>query len=183
MYLLPSAKDKRLVMLRQAARKHGLMVKITSVPKLDPTAQERVTAGGKTLEPKYAAASYELPLNTRLRGVGEVMLVRMPDAPTVPLTEALPGWALGADSDQAFWQRLTALPEAVDVIGDVLASLPEGSLGCSLNDRYVSCYWTEKLGSDEDTVAGIEASLMRLKGLLCEHFTPADEAETDLKDG
>ena len=76
MHLVPSAKDKRLTALRAAARRCGLTVKITTAPKLDPTAAERVTAGGKTLEPYWSCTAYQIPMAQNLVGVGEFLLLK-----------------------------------------------------------------------------------------------------------
>ncbi len=183
MYLLPSAKDKRHMMLREAARKHGLMVQITTLPKLDPTDSERVTAGGRTLEPRRSCANYQLPVGQRLHGAGEVLLVKMPEAPTMPVNEVLPGWSLDSGSDSGFWRRLTAIPDVRGLMIAHLGALPDGTYGCALNERYVSCYWNEGVGADAASVAAIQAELEGFKTLLRTHFAAADEQDDNLGDG
>ena len=74
------------------------------------------------------------------------------------------------------------MPTALEVIGEVLAALPDGTLACSLNERCVACYWTERAGSDEATVAGIEANLTRLKAFICAHFAAIEDVDEHLKD-
>ena len=104
LYLLPNARDKRLIALREQARHAGLAVQITSVPKLDPAAHERVSAGAKTLEPKRLCSAYKMPVATKVVGVEALLLLKKPEFPTVLVNEVVPGWVLHNDSSLSFWR-------------------------------------------------------------------------------
>jgi len=157
MYLVPTPKDKRLSALRLAARKAGLVVKISSLPKLDPQAFERVTAGGKALEPKIACTAYELPMPQGLSGFGEFSLLRLPPEPTVSINEVLPGWSLQPNSTA--WVAYMASQESVATLTKSLASLPPDSVGFSVNARYVACYWQERATVEDTRIAEIQSAL------------------------
>ena len=157
MYLVPTPKDKRLSALRLAARKVGLVVKISSLPKLDPQASERVTAGGKTLDPKIACTAYELPMTPGLADFGEFTLLRMPANPTMPVDEVLSGWSLQPGSPA--WATYAACDKPTEVLRQTLDKLPPDSLGFSVNDRYVACYWRERATADDGRIAEIHTAL------------------------
>ena len=85
-------------------------------------------------------------------------------------------------ADLSFWERLIALPDARELIAGHLAALPEGALGCALNDRYVSCYWTEGPTADADSVAQIQMELSGLRAILRANFAASEDATDVLKD-
>ena len=66
LYLIPSAKDKRLEQLRTSARKQGLTVKLHQLPKLDPSADERVSPSGEIRTPTISCVGYSLPVGIAL---------------------------------------------------------------------------------------------------------------------
>ena len=61
-WAMPSAKDKRLALLRAEARRLGVAVQMTQLPHPSPTAQQKVSAGGVQRDPMLACAAYRLPL-------------------------------------------------------------------------------------------------------------------------
>ena len=57
LYLMPSDRDRYLTSLRALARKLGYTVQLDKVLKLDPTDDERVTAGGGMRQPALSCAA------------------------------------------------------------------------------------------------------------------------------
>ncbi|XOV81910.1 MAG: hypothetical protein ACFHXK_13690 [bacterium] len=170
MYLLPNAKDKRLSALRGRARALGMSVQITSIAKLDPSAAERVSAGGRTLQPQTACAGYKLPLGQKLALSGELMLLRLPPAPSVTVNEVLPGLALSTESDAQLWARYNAGGAATRLIENAFQRLPQDTLGIAIEAHNVVCFWQEKAKADGDEVATIRAVLEQLREDLQARF-------------
>ena len=185
MHFVPSAKDKRLTALRAAARRCGLTIKISTAPKLDPSAAERVTAGGKTLEPQWSCTAYQIPMTQNLVGVGELLLLKIPEQPTVGIDEVVPGWSLydgvigsGANqnstsprgSSREFWSRYSAVEASVDLLKRALAKLPDDTLALSIDSRLIACFWQERAAAESSAVEDIHASLHELKNHLCARF-------------
>ncbi len=170
MYLLPNPRDKRLMTLRGIARAQGMSVQITTVAKLDPSAAERVSAGGKTLQPKTACAGYKLPVGKKLSVKGEVMLIKLPPAPSVVVNEVLPGVALSADSDKQLWQQYNAQGIAAKLIQDAFHRLPEDTLAIAIERHNVVCFWQEKAKADAGQVEIIKGVLEDLRADLQARF-------------
>lgn len=170
MYLIPNARDKRLTTLRATARAEGLTVQITSVPKLDPSSAERVSAGGKTLEPKIACAAYKLPVGQKLTLKGEITLLKMPDHPSLLVEEVLPGIALSETSDQLFWQRYNQGDVAAQRLLEAFAQLPDDTLAVAIEDQHVSCFWREKAQADAGQVELIREVLEGIRSDLKSRF-------------
>ncbi len=179
MYLLPSDKDKRLTDLRLAARKAGLTVKITSVPKLDPTAEERVSASGKVLDPKIPCASYELPLSRPLRKPGEFCLLKIPGNATVPVTEVRPGWAIAGDAANPFWKAFAGRTEALKQLDGCLERLPTDVLAFGCTHRTVACYWREKTDESAAAVDTVKSALSMVAIPLLDWFETAPEGNSN----
>jgi hypothetical protein len=57
LWLVPSRKDRHLSALREQARLEGLVVELRRLPKLQPSAHERVTAGGRVKKPVQECAA------------------------------------------------------------------------------------------------------------------------------
>ena len=181
MYLVPSARDKRLTALRAAARRSGLTVKISTAPKLDPTAAERVTAGGKVLDPHWSCTAYQIPMMQNLADVGEMMLLKIPAQPTVEIDEVVPGWSLHDGSSRSggsqeeganreFWSRYSAVEASVDLLKRALAQLPDDALALSIDSRLIAVFWRERAAADSSAVEDIHGSLHELKDDLCARF-------------
>ena len=66
---MPSDRDRYLTSLRALARKLGYTVQVDKVLKLDPTDDERVTAGGGMRYPAVSCARYQLPLGITLNSL------------------------------------------------------------------------------------------------------------------
>ena len=176
MYLVPSAKDKRLTALRAAARKVGLTVQITSVAKLDPADQERVSAGGRTRQPRVACTAYQLPITRRLADFKAVMLLKIPAQPTVAIAEVIAGWALDADTPRRVWDAYNADGKGAAALFRAVNRLPDDALAVALDKRFVACYWLENAGPDEQIVESIDAVLAELRTDLYRRFAQSRDA-------
>jgi hypothetical protein len=170
MYLIPTAADKRLAGLRAEARRLGLNVQITSVPKLDPSSDERVTAGGKPLDPRVQCAAYHLMVGENLANVGQLLLLKLPERPTVLVDEVAPGWSLQQDSDAAFWQQYNAGGKGVERLFEAVSLLPIEVLGFAISARSISCYWRERAEPESGAVQAIADALKLLRDDLIERF-------------
>lgn len=173
MYLVPSAKDKRLTALRAAARQAGLTVQLTNVAKLDPADSERVSAGGMHRQPTVACTAYQLPVTRRLVGFESLMLIKMPPHPTVTTTEVLDGWSLDANTSRQAWTGYAANPENASLLATAIAELPGDALAVGLDKRFVACFWLEKADPQGEAVANILGILVELRDDLYSRFTQA----------
>ncbi len=142
LYILPSAKDKRLSALRLAARQQGFMVHLTSVVKLDPTAQERVSPGGVALTAKRSCAVYQMPMGSRLRDLEAFKVLRLPQSPTVPVHEVHEGWCLDPSVPELGWTQFVTRGN-VPGLFERAKGLPDDVIGITVDPRFVGCLWGE----------------------------------------
>jgi len=160
--------------VRLFARQCGLTVKITNVPKLDATADERVSAGGVAKNPQLSCVAYKVPVDSSVEGFDEVLLLKIPLAPTRPVTPTLPGWVLAQASMQAQWQRLMGPSFGAEALAEQLDKLPEDCVAWGCDGRFVSCYWRERAQLSEDgsvpEVTQIAAVLNDCKNHLVEQL-------------
>jgi len=170
MYLVPTAADKRLGGLREAARRLGLTVQLTSVPKLDPASHERVSAGGKSREPRLHCVAYRLALGDSLSAVRPLQLLRLPPQPTVPVEEVMPGWALAPASDRDFWQQFNRAQQGEQLLERLTTYWPQDVLSLSIDEREIACLWQEKAAVESDAVMQISTALKALRAFLVERF-------------
>jgi hypothetical protein len=175
LWLVPSRKDKRLASLRARARAEGLLVELRRIPKPDPAPTERVSAGGKALQPAIECASYAHPLNRSLTWLPGFRIVRRASegAP-----DPLPGWSYDirpkGDGRRYLDRMLPLVDELVKVLpGDVAA--------LEIERRTVLVYWLEKAGSEPETVSEMALNL-RSFGLSLTALEDAISAEQDTGD-
>ena len=152
-YLMPTAKDKRLTALRMHARQLGFTLQLDALLKLDPSADERVTAGGQARSTQTECMRYQLPLGRTLNHLPPITLQRLPAAPTVPTVTVIEGWGLAAGAanapgasdslakNTATWQQQGLLLESIRV---ALLELPDDVLGFSIDGRCVGVFWLER---------------------------------------
>jgi hypothetical protein len=162
-YLMPTAKDKRLTALRSDARKLGFTIQLDGLLKLDPTPDERVTAGGQTRNTKTQCMRYQLALGQSLNHLSAITLQRIPAHPTVPVTVIIDGWGLPADEasltkmrDQtlAAWQRQSQL---LALLHGALQQMPVDVLGISIDGRSLGAFWREQRTDPSDSITTIAA--------------------------
>lgn len=143
LWLMPSKRDKRLSALRQQAYRQGMRVEMRRLPKQDPSAEERVSPGGRERDLTREYAAYIHPLGRRLRMLPRWRVLRGSDG-----LAALPGWifAPGSKPDHP---RLDA---ALAVVAPVLEAMPEDVLAVECESQSVAGYWTEAPGTTPDRV-------------------------------
>jgi hypothetical protein len=146
LWLVPSRKDRHLTALRDQARREGLIVELRRLPKLQPSAHERVTAGGRVKEPVQECAAYIQTLRRRLvmlpawrvhRGMGEL--------------EARPGWYFDFER-RARGDTFDATMSALDPL---FGKLPADVVAVELGDRTLLAYWLERGAATRETVTGM----------------------------
>lgn len=152
LWLLPSKRDKLVGRFRAVARSRGLVVELTTVPKLDAAAVERVSAGGKARDVTIECAALRLPLSSATADAPRWRLLKSASG-----SRYLEGWTpLDPPHDappfeDEYWQRLAALVDA----------LPGGCVGVEATQRSVSWLGREHLDGDavETVAAQIAAGL------------------------
>ena len=161
-YLMPTAKDKRLTALRMNARQLGFTIQLDSLLKLDPTADERVTAGGQARSKTTECMRYQLAMGQTLVYIPPITLQRLPATSSVPITTVVQGWGLPAEaannSRQAeshaksveAWQQQGQLLEAMR---SLLLELPEDVLGLAIDRRCIGVFWLERSGRNNTSEA------------------------------
>lgn len=146
LYLVPSEKDRYITALRALARKQGYTVQIDKVLKLDPSSDERVTAGGGVRQPALACARYQKPLGVSLNNLTPIILMRLPDQPTMPV-ELLQGkWGVAAADPVQYkaLQQWRSYAAASTELISVLGQLPDDVLAVQFDKRFVAAFWTER---------------------------------------
>jgi hypothetical protein len=157
LWLLPSKRDRRLAALRARARAEGIAVEIRRIPNPDPTPEERVTAGGKVLDPVIECAAYGYPLARKLRHLPTWRVVRRASGQGEP--DPLPDWSYDL-RPKGEWRRY--LSRLMPPVTTALAELPSDVVAFEVASTALLAYWMERPGSDEDTVTQMAATLRAL---------------------
>ena len=147
-YLLPNAQDRFLAGLRQHARQLGFSMQLYSLDKLDPTAEERVMASGRQLNPVVECMCYQWMLREPLNAPPDLLLRRLPDAATVSVQEVFPGWGvpkLGERhiADKTALEQIGHNQNLRNTLFECVQNLPDAVLALGLDARAVSIYWRE----------------------------------------
>ena len=144
LWLLPSKRDKRIGELRAAARRAGLVVETTAVPKIDVAAEEQVSSGGAPRAARLDCAAYRLLLPKPLLGAPSWRLLKAESE-----NRYLAGWTTlrpprnVPTPSEDYWRR----------IGDLVDGLPGGCVGVDAGEGAVA--W---LGVERPTDASGETS-------------------------
>ena len=144
---LPSKKDRRLARLRAEARRLGLQVELRPAPKLDASADERVTAGGRRRSPTHPSVCYWLALPPAAAAPEPWRLLRGPA-----------GWVADAD-----------LPPPADLatrLLPLLEPLPEDAVALEHRSRSLGCCWLESFPAGAETAACLKAALTAIAKAL-----------------
>lgn len=147
LYLMPSDRDRYLTSLRALARKQGYTVQLDKVLKLDPTDNERVTAGGGVRHPALSCARYQLPLGVTLNSLPAITVLRIPPTPTVPVEPLDSGWGVAAQGDPSQLKALRmwlARPAAAREVVAAMNQLPDDVAAVQLDKRFVAAFWREQ---------------------------------------
>lgn len=164
--LLPSARQKEQMALRNRARAQGLQVELTRIDDPDPEPGKYITLTGKPLDPILKCIAYRIP-RKRLR-----------DWRRQPIVNWKVFRKRGAMSDglPADWEwhetSLETLPQQLrSRIKEGLPTLPADVVVVDEKNYQVSIYWHERGGE-----TGLEALTHLLKTVIA---TPLFEPEED----
>lgn len=160
MWLRPSAKDKRLTALRARARSLDLNVDIRPLERLNPTAEQRVSAAGAERDTSELLAVYEHLLARRLRHISAFRLFRAPGPDAAPITRAAVTVAGGWLFDPAAsFPPATGWPAALQALEAHLPALPADVRALAVEPRSVGVYWGETAGRGVESVDALAATL------------------------
>lgn len=171
LWLLPSRRDRRLAAMRQAARQAGLVVELVRIPKTNPSAEDRVSAGGVIRDPVRECAAYALPLPRSLKFVPSLRLLWAEGSDDGPW----PGWSYNPRPDM----RNPRLAPTLARIEPLLGTLPEDVAGLEITPRRVVVFWLESADSDAGDVAGLAVALGEFGERLAELDREYEAAAAD----
>lgn len=146
LWFLPSKRDRLLGEIRAAARQAGLVVEMTTVPKVDATAEDRVSAGGTEREAKIDCVAYRLGLPRALPNAPRWLLLKSEreNRYVTGWTTTSPPRALPA-LQQPYWLK----------VREVINALPGGCVAVEADVRQVTWFGRERLGdASVDAVVG-----------------------------
>lgn len=180
-YMMPSKRDKALANLRMIARREGLEVDVTRLPKLDAEPHERVSAGGVERAANTECVSYglRLPKNDGLAARYRVLVCKATQWPVREHSD----WQL----DDTFAAADADHPSAGETYWTILAELepllPADRLALAISDDFALFYWRERLGEEAlepaELVANIRQALNKLVEYHQNSFPPARPEVTD----
>ncbi len=150
LWLRPSARERRLALLRQQAYREGMRVELRRLPRLDAPAEERVTAGGRALDTTREHAVYLYPLATTLRMLPSWRVLRSGDG-----LQALEGWWFLAGEKPSN----PRLEEALEAVAPVLHTLPDDVIAVECEARAVGAYFLEGRETSPSRVSDLAARL------------------------
>ena len=171
-YMMPSKRDRALADLRMIARREGLEVDVTHLPKLAAEAHERVSASGIAKDARLDCVSYGLRVPKNRAVPTRYRLLRNPGG-EFPVQPDSP-WEL----DRTFKPATSPVPEAAYwvVLPTLEPQLPKDVLGLAVTDDFVLCYWHERLPGPEPDAAAVVANIRQVLNILVKHhedfFTP-----------
>lgn len=144
-YMMPSKRDRALSDLRMIARREGLEVDVTHLPKLNAEPHERVSASGKARDARLDCVSYGWRLPRRQMAPVRFRLLRDENS-EFPLHSGSP-WEL----DRAFAPATKPAPSTDywRVLDEIEALLPADTLGLAVTDDFVLFYWKERLSREQ----------------------------------
>ncbi|MCZ6890736.1 MAG: hypothetical protein O7H39_19770 [Gammaproteobacteria bacterium] len=163
-WVMPSRRDRQLARIREEARKLGLNVEVTQIPKLHAAPEELVSASGVARDATLNCSAYRLALHDKAEFAPSWFLLRDPAS-----REPISGWAehpkvrtLRMPKDipkdiEDYWQRVKG----------IVGELADDCDGLEANSGTVSWYWRERLhgrGTDE-LVDDIHGRLLGLSQL------------------
>ena len=123
-------------------------MQLYSLDKLDPTAEERVMASGRQLNPVVECMCYQWMLREPLNAPPDLLLRRLPDAATVSVQEVFSGWGvpkLGERhrADKTALEQIGHNQNLRNTLFECVQNLPNAVLALGLDARSVSIYWRE----------------------------------------
>lgn len=171
LWLVPSKRDRHLSALREQARREGLVVELRRLPKLNPSPDERVTAGGRVKEPVVECTAYAHTLTHRLAWLPSWRLLRNEGHP-----QPVPGWVFDPDLKTAG----PAFDASLESLDELFGGLPSDVIGVELSARALTLYWLENRAATRETVTALSALLRVAQDLLFavdDRFQPKPDDE------
>ena len=172
LYTLPSAQDRYLAGLRQQARQLGFTLQLRRLNKLDPKAEERVSASGQQLDSVVDCMCYDWLIRQPLKDPPNLLLQRMPEQPTVPVQVLFSGWGFAKLSernevDQAALLVLARHPQFQSRLLDWADALPRSVLAVGLNATTINLFWKESAAADRqlDPSVRVQTATAQLQSL------------------
>ena len=150
LYTLPSAQDRYLAGLRQQP---ASLPALRRLNKLDPKAEERVSASGQQLDSAVDCMCYDWLIRQPLKDPPNLLLQRMPEQPTVQVQVLYSGWGFAKlgernEVDQAALLVLARHPQFQSRLLDWADALPSSVLAVGLNATAISLFWKESAAAD-----------------------------------
>lgn len=163
LWLRPSAKDKRLTALRARARTLNLNVDVKALKLLNPSASERVSAGGAARDHSQLLAVYTLILPRRLRHISGFRLLRAPRAGELPASRG----AVAVDAQWLFdpdsrFPPEQGWPAVWEVLAPLAEQLPPDTPALLLGAREIGVFWAESAESGDAAVTALAATLEQM---------------------
>ena len=163
LWLVPSKRDRQLSGLRDQARREGLVVELRKVPKLNPTADERVSAGGRVKEPVIDCTAYIHTLRRRLSYLPGWRLLRGQDGHQPPgqhYRAPRPGWAFDPELKPDLAAGRDAFDASLAGLENFFEGMPGDVVAVELGARSLVVYWLESRRAERATVTAL-SELMR----------------------
>jgi len=155
LWLVPSKRDRQLSGLRDQARREGLVVELRKVTKLNPSADERVSAGGRIKQPVIDCTAYIHPLGRRLNYLPSWRLLRGEDR-----GQPRPGWAFDPELKPDSAAVRAAFDASLAGLEHFFEGMPADVVAVELGARSLIVYWLESRGAGRETVTAL-SELMR----------------------
>lgn len=169
LWLMPTKRDRQLVKLREQARREGLMVEVTALPKRGAGFEERVGADGVVRDATQPCSAYRLPASRPWRGAPCWFLLR-DEGGAGPVE----GWVAHPDVefpsvDVGYW----------DTVGRVFVGLEDQCVGMEVTESVASWYWLENARGREaaELVGEIAKRLAAIAVLQSRFEVPPDTGE------
>ncbi|MDH3663079.1 MAG: hypothetical protein OEU92_24160 [Alphaproteobacteria bacterium] len=158
LWLVPSKRDRQLSAVRDQARREGLVVELRKVPKLNPSADERVSAGGRVKEPVVDCTAYIHTLGRRLSYLPSWRLLRGQDAHNSrgeDHRQPRPGWAFDPEFKPDLAAGRVAFDASLAGLEHLFQGMPADVVAVELGVRSLTVYWLESRGAERATVTAL----------------------------
>ena len=161
LWLMPTQRDRRLVKLREQARRAGLTVNVTAVPKRGARPEERVGADGVARDATRPCCAYRLLAPKPWRGAPRWFLLRDKGG-----AAPVEGWVAHPDVelpcvDVGYWET----------VGRAFDGLEDHCVGMEVTGNAASWYWLENArGREARELVGEIAQRLRAIAALQSRF-------------
>lgn len=169
LWLMPTKRDRQLVKLREQARREGLTVEVTALPKRGARPEERVGADGVARDATQPCCAYRLLASRPWRGAPCWFLLRDEGG-----AEPVEGWVAHPDVElprvaARYWSR----------VGRVFDGLEDQCVGTEVTESAASWYWLENARGREaaELVGEIAERLRAIAALQSRFAVPLDRDE------